>query len=72
MAAIPADQAGGKDALAAVATAQRFSPSDLLLYPVKQERVNDCLVAVLYVLLRDLALIDLHPALDEIYREFFL
>ena len=72
MTAIAADQPGGKDAFAAVAPAQRFSPGDLLLHPIKQERVDDRLMAVFYVILRDLSLIDLHPTLDEIYRKFLL
>lgn len=72
VATIAADQSGGKDALSAVTPAQRFPPGKFLLHPVEQQRVDDCLMAVLYIVLRDLALVDLHLLLQEIHGEALL
>lgn len=67
--AVAADQATGKNGLSAVATAQRLSPGHLFLHPVEQERVDDCFVTVLHIILRRLALIDLPLFCEEIDRE---
>lgn len=72
VAAIAADQAAGKNGLAAIAPAQRLSPGHLFLYPVKQERVDDGLVAVLHIILWNLPLVDLHFLLQEIHGESLL
>ena len=70
--AVAADQTAGKNGLAAVASAQRLSPDHLFLHPVEQERVDDCFVAVLHIVLRDLTLVDLHFLLQKINRELLL
>lgn len=57
MAAVAADQAARKNGLAAAAPAQRLSPGHLFLHSVEQERIDDCFVAVLHIVLRDLALV---------------
>lgn len=72
MAAVAADQAARKNGLAAVAPAQCLSPGHFFLHPFKQERVDDCFMAVLHIVLRDLALVDLHFLLQEIDRETLL
>ena len=72
VAAVAADQAAGKNGFAAVAPAQRLSPGHLFLHPVEQERVDDCFVTVLHIVLRDLALVDFHFLLQEIDRELLL
>ena len=59
-AAVTADDAGGENAAAAVAMTQPFPPSELGLDPVELVRGDDGLVALGDVILRDLALIDLH------------
>jgi len=68
-AAVAADDAGAKNAVAAVAMAQPLPAHELGLHLVKLLWVDDGLVALLNVILRDLALVDLHLFLQEIYRE---
>ena len=70
--AVAADDAAGKDALAAVFPAYGLAPEDLFLHPFKKLRSDNGLMAVLYIILGDFALIDLHLFVNEIYREFLL
>lgn len=69
---IAADQSGGKDAPAAITPAQRFPPGKFLLHPIKQERMDDRLMAVLHIILRDLTPVDLHLLLQGIHGEALL
>ena len=71
-AAVAADDAGGKNAPSAVAVAQPLPPSELGLHSVELVRVDDGLVAFLNVILRNLALVDLHLLLQKIHRELLL
>ena len=46
---VSADQSGGEDALTTVTPYQHFSPSKLLLHPIKQEQMDNRLIAVLHI-----------------------
>ena len=68
-AAITADQLGTENAAAAVLSSHCFSPGDLQLHRVPFIRLNDCLVAVFYIVLWNLALIDFHGLGQKIRGE---
>ncbi len=70
--AVAADNAGGENSAAAVVTAQRLAPCELSLHHIKLIWGNDGLVALLYIILWNLALVDLHFLVQEVHREFLL
>ena len=71
-AAVAADDAGGENAAAAIAMAQLLAPLILGLHQIKLLRVDDGLVALFNVILRDLALVDFLCFIEEIYRKALL
>ena len=71
-AAVAADDAGGENAAAAVAVTRPLPPRKLGLHLVKLLRINDGLVALLDVILRNLALVDLYFLIQEVDGEFLL
>src|SRR5699024_4979296 len=71
-ATFPADNAPGKWMLAACETPVRFPGFQLILHKLEYLRFNNCRMAVCYIILRNLTLIDLLLFGEEIHREFFL
>ena len=70
--AFAADDSGGKQVCRTVMAVKRLTPSDFQLNAVVFERINDCFVTMLNVILRNLALIDLHSFFQEVDCEGFL
>ena len=69
---VPADQPGGKYAVAAVAAPNSFPALQLTLHQLPLSRVNDGRVAVLHIILRHLALVFLLFLGEKIHRERLL
>ena len=71
-AAVSTNDTGSKDAFSAVLPAKRLSAFEFSLHLVKFLRRNDELIAVLHIILRHLALVDLSLFREEVHGETFL
>ena len=72
LAAVTADDFTGENTAASVTPSEFLASGKFLLHPVKKLRCDDGFMAVLYIVLWNLALIDFHLFLKGINVEAFL
>ena len=72
LAAVAAYQPGGEEATAAILPTDGLSAGELPLYHIPFAGRNDRRVAVLHIVLRNLALVFLHPFGEEVHGKGFL